>query len=118
MHDYMQRRVQLVGYLKKGLLHVTMELPMKMEKIEQIFFSMPRKHQQKYVEAHKTLPNDHVTLVCFFKQCQNANRSNSVLDQLQNEKTEKAAKKTGSKKPRECSSKTTRRDRRRASLYD
>ena len=72
MHDYMRRRVQLVSYLKKGLLRSTMELPTKTEKIEQIFFSMPRKHQQKYVETHKTLPDDHVALVCFFEQCQNA----------------------------------------------
>ena len=118
MHDYMRRRVQLVGYLEKGLLRATMELPTKTEKIEQIFFSMPRKHQQKYAETHKTLPDDHVTLVCFFEQCQNADRANGVLDQLQKEKTEKAAKKTSTKKPRERGSKTSRRDRRRARSYD
>ena len=118
MHDYMQRQVQLVGYLEKGLLRATMELPTKTEKIEQIFFSMPRKHQQKYAEMHKTLPDDHVALVCFFEQCQNADRANGVLDQLQKEKTKKAAKKDGSKKPHEHGYKTTHQDRHRTRLYD
>jgi hypothetical protein len=40
--------VKLVGYLKKGLLRVMMDLPTKQERIEQIVFSIPRKHQQKY----------------------------------------------------------------------
>ena len=87
-----------------------MEWPTKMEKIKQIFFSMPRKHQQKYAEMHKTLPDDHVALVCFFDQCQNADRANGVLDQLQKEKTEKATKKTSTKKSRERGSKTSHRD--------
>jgi hypothetical protein len=71
MQDYMRHRVQLVGYLEKGLLRAMMDLPTKQERIEQIFFSMPRKHQQKYAETHKTLPDDHVSLVCYFEQCQN-----------------------------------------------
>jgi hypothetical protein len=82
----MHRRVQLFGYLEKGLLWTTMELPTKKEKIEQIFFSMPKKHQQKYAETHKTLPDDHVPLICFFEQCQNADCKSGIFDQLQKEK--------------------------------
>jgi hypothetical protein len=96
-----------------------MELPTKAERIEQIFFSMPRKHQQKYAETHKTLPaDDHTELICFFEQCQDIDRANGMLDQIHKEKTEKAAKKTEVKKPREHSSKTNRRDRRRAGSHD
>ena len=107
MHDYMQRHVQLVGYLEKGLLCAMMELPTKTEKIKQIFFSMPRKHLQKYAETHKMLPDDHVALICFFEQCQNADQANGTLNQLQKEKAKKAAKKMGSKKPHKHGSKTT-----------
>ena len=71
-----------------------MELPTKQEKIEQIFFSVPKKHQQKYVETHKTLLDDHVLLIFFFKQCQNADQASGILDQLQQKKNEKALKKS------------------------
>jgi len=83
MHDYICHQVQLFGYLEKGLLRTTMELPTKQEKIEQIFFSVPKKHQQKYAKTHKMLPDNHVPLICFFKQCQNADHMSGILDQLQ-----------------------------------
>jgi hypothetical protein len=96
-----------------------MELPTKQEKIEQIFFSVPKKHQQKYAETHKMLPDDHVPLVCFFEQCQNADRASGILDQLQQEKKEKALKKSTAKtsglndrdrrhQPRQCDGHRTR----------
>jgi hypothetical protein len=74
-----------------------MELPMKQEKIEQILFSMPKKHQQKYAETHKMLPNDHASLICLFEQCQNADCTSGILNQLQKEKKEKALKNSNAK---------------------
>ena len=71
-----------------------MESPTKQEKIEQVFFLVPKKHQQKYAETHKTFSDDHILLVYFFKQCQNAYRASGILDQLQQEKKEKALKKS------------------------
>jgi hypothetical protein len=114
MHDYMRRRVQLVGYLEKGLLHAMMELPTKTKKIKQIFFSMLRKHRQKYAKMHKTLPDNHIALICFFKQCQNTDQANNVLDWLKKEKTEMASKKMSAENLRKRGSKMTCQDRRRA----
>ena len=59
------------------------------KKIEQIFFSMPKKDQHENAETHKTLPDDHVPLICFFVQCQNTDHESGILDQLQKEKKEK-----------------------------
>ena len=39
------------------------------------------------------LPNNHIPLVYFFKQCQNADHVSGILDQLQKEKKEKTLKK-------------------------
>ena len=95
MHDYMRRRVQLFGYLEKGLLCITMELPTKQETFEQIFLGAEEASAE--VETHKTLPDDHIPLVCFFEQCQNADRASGILDQLQKKKEEKASKKSSAK---------------------
>jgi hypothetical protein len=42
-------------YLKDSLLCRTMALPGDQEKIEQVFFSVPLCHRQKYAETHKLL---------------------------------------------------------------
>jgi hypothetical protein len=44
-----------------------MESPTKQEKIKQIFFLVPKKHQLKYAE---TLLDDHIPLISFFKEYQ------------------------------------------------
>jgi hypothetical protein len=46
------------------------------------------------------LPDDHIPLICFFKQYQNADHTSDILDQLQKEKKEKkekASKKSNTK---------------------
>ena len=65
MHDHMSSRVQIFAYIQNGLLRTMMELLTKQEKIEQIFFSMQKKHQQKYAETHRTILDDHLPLICF-----------------------------------------------------
>jgi hypothetical protein len=49
----------------------------------------PKKHQQKYMETHKTIPNDEFLHNCFFEQCQNADHVSGILDQFKKEKKEK-----------------------------
>lgn len=61
------------------------------------FFLMPKNQQQKYTEMNNTLPDDHVQLVCFFEQCQHADHSSGILDQLQKEKKVKVSKKSSTK---------------------
>jgi hypothetical protein len=43
------------------------------------------------------LPDNHILLICFFEQCQNPDCASGVLDQLQQEKKEKALKKSSTK---------------------
>lgn len=57
MHNCMHWQVQLFWYLKQGLFWTMMELLTKQEKIKQIFSWLPKNHQKKYVETHKTLPD-------------------------------------------------------------
>lgn len=73
-------------------------------------FFMPKKYQQKYSETHKTLPDDHVLLICFFEKYQNTDQANGILNQVQKEKTEKATKKLSANAPCECGSKMTHQD--------
>ncbi len=42
MHKFMQRRVQLLSYLKGDYLCQTMDVPTVQEKSEQIFFAQPK----------------------------------------------------------------------------
>ena len=91
VHDFMRRRVQLMTYLEDGLLRRTMALPGDQEKIEQVFFSVPLRHRQKYAETHKSLPTDVTTLACFFEQCQNADAINGMLKALKCEKKQSKA---------------------------
>lgn len=75
---------------------MTMELPTK-KKIELIFFSVPKKRQQKYGEMHKMIPGNHTLLVCFLEQRQNADRMSGILDQLRQERKEMVLKKSSTK---------------------
>ena len=79
-HDYMRHQVKPFGYLEKGIIQTMMELSMKQEEIEQICFLVPKAHQQKQAEMHKMLPGEHVPLICFFEQCQNADCTGGILD--------------------------------------
>lgn len=91
VHDFMRRRVQLMTYLEDGLLRRTMALPGDQEKIEQVFFSVPLRHRQKYAETHKSLPTEVTMLACFFEQCQNADAINGTLKALKREKKQSKA---------------------------
>jgi hypothetical protein len=62
---------------------------------------MLKKHQQKYVEMHRALPDKHTSLVCFFEQFQNPNCTHGVLNQLKKDKNKKASKKSSTIK-RKC----------------
>ena len=108
VHDFMRRRVQLMTYLEDGLLRRTMALPGDQEKIEQVFFSVPLRHRQKYAETHKSLPTDVTTLACFFEQCQNADAINGTLKALKREK--KQPKTTSDRSTGRNKSRDTRRN--------
>ncbi len=50
--DFLNRRVQILNYMKKGYLCHCMELPVESELCEQVFLAQPKAHHVKYAEKH------------------------------------------------------------------
>ena len=50
--DFLNCRVQILNYVKKGYLHHRMELPVKSRLCEQVFLAQPKAHRIKYAEKH------------------------------------------------------------------
>jgi hypothetical protein len=94
MHKFMQRQVLLLGYLKGGYLHQTMEVLMGQEKSEQIFFAQPKAHLNKFMDLNKTVPTDPIKLIAFFEQCQATNKSYGILEKIAKDKKQPKDKKT------------------------
>jgi hypothetical protein len=74
MHEFMQRRVQLLSYLEGGYLRWTMKVPTAQEKSKQIFYAQPKAHQFMFTDLNKMVPTDTLELIAFFEQCQATNR--------------------------------------------
>jgi hypothetical protein len=87
MHEFMQRQVQLLSYLKGGYLCRTMDVPMAQQKSEQIFFAQPKAHQNKFANLNKMVPTDPLKMIAFFEQCQAANKAAGVLENCQGQAT-------------------------------
>jgi hypothetical protein len=62
------------------------ELPTVHEKSKQIFFAQAKVHHFEFAEMTKMVPIDPLWLVTYFKQCQTANKTVSVLDKLKEKK--------------------------------
>ena len=82
MHEFMQRRVQLLSYLESGYLCWTMDVPTAQEKSEQIFFVQPKAHQNKFANLNKTVPANPLRMIAFFEQCQATDKAAGVLDKI------------------------------------
>jgi hypothetical protein len=80
--------VQLFGYLEKGASSNDDGASNKAIKNLADFFSRCQRASM-YKETHKTIPDDDVLHICFFKQCQNADHASGILNQLKKEKKEK-----------------------------
>jgi hypothetical protein len=93
MHNFMQRQVQLLSYLKGGYLCQTIEVPTVQEKSEQIFFVQPMAHQNKFTDLNKTVPTDPLKMIAFFEQCQATDKSSGILKKIANDKKQTKEKK-------------------------
>jgi hypothetical protein len=71
-----------------------MEVPTAQEKSEQIFFTQPKVHQNKFADLNKMVPTDLIKLITFFKQCQATNKSSDVLKKIPKDKKQPKEKKT------------------------
>jgi hypothetical protein len=92
MHEFTQRQVQLLSYLKGGYLCQMMDVPTVQEKGEQIFFAQPKAHQNKFANLNKTVPTDLLKMIAFFEQCQATNKAAGVLEKITKDKQPKERK--------------------------
>jgi hypothetical protein len=70
-----------------------MEVPTAQEKSEQIFFTQPKAHQNKFANLNKTMPSNPLRMIAFFEQCQATNKLASVLDKIAKDKKQPKEKK-------------------------
>jgi hypothetical protein len=92
MHEFMRHRVQLLSYFEGGYLRQTINVPRAQEKSEQIFFTQPKVHQNKFTDLNKTVPTDPLKLIAFFKQCQATNKVAGIFEKIAKDKQPKERK--------------------------
>jgi hypothetical protein len=71
----------------------TMDIPTAQEKSEQIFFTQPKAHQNKFANLNKTVPADPLRMIAFFEQCQATDKVAGVLDKIAKDKKQPKEKK-------------------------
>ena len=65
--EFVNRRDQLMDYIKDGWLRCTLAMPTAQEQADQIFLHQPTPHQDKYAENNKTVSTDTDELRTFFE---------------------------------------------------
>ena len=105
--EFLNRRVQILNYVKNGYLRHRMDLPVESELCEQVFLAQPKAHQVKYAEKHRVVETDMLKLQEFFEGCHDADVRSGEYARIMESK----------KKPKEGSSAkaSSRRDRDRHS---
>ena len=70
--DFLNPRVQILNYAKKGYLHQCMEMPNDAKLCKQVFLARRKAHHIKYVEKHRVVESDILKLQEFFEGCHDA----------------------------------------------
>ncbi len=89
-----------------------MDVPTAQVKSEQIFFSQPKAHQNKFANLNKMVPANPLRMIAFFEQCQATNKAADVLEKIARDKKQPKEKSTAhvpTAPSRESSSKQHRR---------
>ncbi len=94
MHKFMRRQVQLLSYLKSDYLRRTMDIPTVQEKSEQIFFTQPKAHQNKFANLNKMVLANLLRMIAFFEQCQATNKAAGILKNIAKDKKQPKEKST------------------------
>jgi hypothetical protein len=63
-----------------------MDLPTAQEKSEQIFFTQPKAHQNKFGDLNKTVPANPLRMIAFFEQCQATNKMAGIHKKIAKDK--------------------------------
>jgi hypothetical protein len=66
-----------------------MDVPTGQEKSEQIFFTQPKVHQNKFTDLNKTVPTDPLKMIAFFEQCQATDKVAGTLEKIVKDKKPK-----------------------------
>ncbi len=69
-----------------------MDVPTVQKKSEQIFFTQPKAHQNKFADLNKTVPTDPLKMITIFEQCQATNKVAGVLEKMAKDKQQKERK--------------------------
>jgi hypothetical protein len=93
MHEFMRHQVQFLSYFKSGYLCWTIDVPTAQEKSEQIFFTQPKVHQNKFADLNKMVPSVPLRMIAFFEQCQATNKSAGILDKIAKDEKQPKEKK-------------------------
>ena len=67
--EFLNRRVQILNYIKKGYLHRCMEIPNDSKLCKQVFLAQPKTHCIKYAEKLRVVETDMLKLQEFFEGC-------------------------------------------------
>jgi hypothetical protein len=71
-----------------------MDVPTAQEKSEQIFFTYPKAHQNKFADLNKMVPVNLLRMIAFYEQCQATNKTAGVLEKIAKDKKQPKEKKT------------------------
>jgi hypothetical protein len=69
-----------------------MDVPTVQEKSEQIFFTQPKAHQNKFADLNKMVPTEPLKMIAFFEQCQATNKAAGILKKIAKDKQSKERK--------------------------
>jgi hypothetical protein len=96
--DFLNQRVQILDYVKKGYLCRRMELPNDAELCRQVFLAQLKPHCIKYPEKHRVVENDMFKLQEFFEGCHDADVRSGIFAKIMEAK-KKAKGNNKAKKP-------------------
>ncbi len=82
MHEFMRHQVQLLSYFEGGYLHWTIDVPTAQEKSEQIFFALPKAHQNKFADLNKMVPTDPLKMIASLSSVKQPTRRLAFLRRL------------------------------------
>jgi hypothetical protein len=71
-----------------------MEVPTVQEKSEQIFFTQPKAHQNKFADLNKMVRTNLLKMIAFFEQCQATGKVTGILEKIAKDKKQPKEKKT------------------------
>jgi len=80
--DFLNRRVQILDYVKKGYLRRRMDLPYDVELCKQVFLAQPKPHRIKYAEKHRVGENNMLKLQDFFEGCHDADVHSGIFAKI------------------------------------